>query len=62
MVGEDGEENVPHRVWFEIYERVLNEVNAELKEQSREDDLIGSKVTLCAHMPSIPSVHTGHDV
>ncbi|KAI0658804.1 Metallo-dependent hydrolase [Cubamyces menziesii] len=44
MVGEDGEENVPHRVWFEIYERVLNEVNAELKEQSREDDLIGSKI------------------
>ncbi|KAI0332618.1 Metallo-dependent hydrolase [Cubamyces sp. BRFM 1775] len=44
MVGEDGEENVPHRVWFEIYERVLKEVNDGLKEQGREDDSISSKI------------------
>ncbi|KAI0647558.1 Metallo-dependent hydrolase [Trametes meyenii] len=44
LYGEDGEENVPHRVWFQIYERVLNEVKAELKQQGREDEFIGSKI------------------
>lgn len=44
MVGEDGEENVPHRVWFQIYERVLNEVKEELKKQGREDEFVGSKI------------------
>ncbi|KAI0636429.1 Metallo-dependent hydrolase [Trametes polyzona] len=44
MVGEDGEENVPHRVWFQIYERVLNEVKEELRQQGRGDEFIGSKI------------------
>ncbi|KAI0351477.1 Metallo-dependent hydrolase [Trametes cingulata] len=44
MVGEDGEENVPHRVWFEIYERVLDEVKQEMKAQGRDDEFIGSRI------------------
>ncbi|KAI9061473.1 Metallo-dependent hydrolase [Trametes sanguinea] len=44
MFGEDGEENIPHRVWFQMYERVLNEVKEELKAQGREDEFLGSKI------------------
>lgn len=45
MIGEDGKENIPHRAWFQIYERVLDEVREELKAQGREDEFVGSKVT-----------------
>ncbi|KAI0374656.1 Metallo-dependent hydrolase [Pilatotrama ljubarskyi] len=44
MVGEDGEENVPHRVWFQIYERILNDIKDEMKAQGREDEFLGSKI------------------
>ncbi|KAH9848878.1 Metallo-dependent hydrolase [Lenzites betulinus] len=44
MIGEDGKENTPHRAWFQIYERVLNEVREELKAQGREDEFVGSKI------------------
>ncbi len=54
MVGEDGEENVPHRVWFQIYERVLNEVKEELKKQGREDEFVGSKVIVLPLFPPVP--------
>ena len=45
MVGEDGIEDVPHRVWFQIYERVLNEVKAHLAAQGRADEFVGSKIS-----------------
>lgn len=54
MVSEDGEENVPHRVWFQIYERVLNEVKEELKKQGREDEFFGSKVIILTFFPQVP--------
>ena len=44
MWGEDGKENVPHRVWFEIYDRVLNEVKASMRAQGREDEFVGSRI------------------
>ncbi|KAI0780414.1 Metallo-dependent hydrolase [Trametes elegans] len=44
MVDEDGKEDIPHRAWLQMYERVLNEVKDELKEQGREDEFIGSKI------------------
>lgn len=46
MVGADGQQNVPHREWLRVFERVLNEVKAELKQQGREGDFIGAKVVL----------------
>lgn len=44
MVGADGEENVPHRVWFQIFDRVVNEVKTSLATQGRGDDFIGAKI------------------
>ncbi|KIL67962.1 hypothetical protein M378DRAFT_122268 [Amanita muscaria Koide BX008] len=44
MVGEDGHQHVPHREWLIIFERVLDEVKAEMKRQGREDDFIGAKI------------------
>ncbi|KAI0695871.1 Metallo-dependent hydrolase [Cerioporus squamosus] len=44
MIGADGEENVSHRVWIQMYERILNEVKASLKAQGRADEFVGSKI------------------
>jgi adenosine deaminase CECR1 len=44
MVGADGQKNVPHSDWLRIFERVLNEVKTEMKEQGREGDFVGAKV------------------
>ena len=44
MVGEDGEENVSHRVWVQIFDRVLNEVRASLAAQGRSDEFVGAKI------------------
>ena len=44
MVGADGLENVPHREWLRIFERVLNEVKIEMKERGRDGDFVGAKV------------------
>ena len=44
MIGADGEENVPHREWLIAYDRVVNEVKAELAKQGRADEFVGSKV------------------
>ena len=45
MIGEDGEDNVPHRDWLLVYDRVLREVKDELAKQGRQDEFVGSKVT-----------------
>ncbi|KAI0709750.1 Metallo-dependent hydrolase [Earliella scabrosa] len=42
--GEDGEENVPHRVWFQVFEQILTEVKSTLAAQGREDEFIGAKI------------------
>jgi adenosine deaminase CECR1 len=45
MVGEDGKENVPHRDWLLTFDRVLNEVKADMKQQGRGDEFIGARVS-----------------
>ncbi|KAF5380946.1 hypothetical protein D9615_004143 [Tricholomella constricta] len=44
MIGEDGKENVPHREWLVMFDRVLNEVKAEMKEQGRVGEFIGARI------------------
>ena len=44
VVDADGNENVPHRVWVQMYERVLDEVKTSLEAEGRADDFIGSKI------------------
>ena len=46
LIGPDGKENVPHREWLLVYDRVLNEVKDELAQKGRADEFIGSKVML----------------
>jgi hypothetical protein len=45
MIGADGQENVPHREWLLIFDRVLNEVMVEMKGQGREDEFFGARVS-----------------
>ncbi|KAH9928472.1 Metallo-dependent hydrolase [Epithele typhae] len=44
MVGEDGEQNVPHRVWVQTFERVMNEVRAKMHAQGRDDEFVGARI------------------
>lgn len=44
MTGRDGEENVPHREWLIMYDRVVKDVKEELRRQGREDEFVGSRV------------------
>ncbi|KAF8637377.1 hypothetical protein AX17_002876 [Amanita inopinata Kibby_2008] len=44
MVGSDGVENVSHRDFLMIFDRVLDDVKAEMKQQGREGDFIGAKI------------------
>ncbi|KAI0748685.1 Metallo-dependent hydrolase [Daedaleopsis nitida] len=44
MIGPDGEENVPHREWLLVFDRVLTEVKEELVQQGRGDDFVGAKI------------------
>ncbi|KAH9483880.1 Adenosine deaminase 2-A [Psilocybe cubensis] len=44
MYGADGQLNVPHRTWLQIFERVMNEIREEMKQQSRGDDFIGARI------------------
>ncbi|PCH41724.1 Metallo-dependent hydrolase [Wolfiporia cocos MD-104 SS10] len=44
MTGADGLANVPHREWLIVYEGVMNDIVEELKEQGRQNALVGSKI------------------
>ncbi|KAI0695870.1 Metallo-dependent hydrolase [Cerioporus squamosus] len=44
MIGPDGQENVPHREWLIVYDRVIKEVKEEFARQGRADEFLGSKV------------------
>lgn len=44
MVGADGVENIPHREWLVVFDRVVNGVKAELEKQGRQDEFVGAKV------------------
>ncbi|KAJ7940406.1 hypothetical protein B0H13DRAFT_1937950 [Mycena leptocephala] len=44
MFGADGQENIPHREWLQIFDNTLNRFKADLKRQGREDEFIGAKI------------------
>ncbi|EDR14394.1 uncharacterized protein LACBIDRAFT_306187 [Laccaria bicolor S238N-H82] len=44
MVGADGRENVPHREWLLMFDRVQSEVKMKMKIDGREDAFIGAKI------------------
>ena len=46
MYGADGQENVPHRKWLVMVDRVINQVKAEMVELNRPNDFIGAKVSV----------------
>ena len=45
MYGADGQENVPHREWVAMFDRVINQVKGEMVEMGRPNDFIGAKVS-----------------
>ena len=63
MYGADGQENVPHREWLVIFERVINQVKAEMVELDRPNDFIGAKVilfpklVLCLFIKGVDNIH-----
>jgi adenosine deaminase CECR1 len=44
MVGADGQENIPHREWVEMFGNIMNEVKVDMKKKGREDEFIGARV------------------
>jgi adenosine deaminase CECR1 len=46
MYGADGQENLPHREWLVMFDRVINQVKAEMVELGRPNDFIGAKVSI----------------
>ena len=45
MYGADGQENVPHREWLVMFDRVINQVKSEMVSLDRPNDFIGAKVS-----------------
>ncbi len=45
MYGSDGQDNVPHREWLIVFDRVLKEVKEEMVLQGRTDDFFGARVS-----------------
>ncbi|KAF9015519.1 hypothetical protein BDQ17DRAFT_1295372 [Cyathus striatus] len=44
MYGADGQDNIPHREWLLMFDRVQREVKEEMKNQGREDEFIGARI------------------
>ncbi|TFK42361.1 hypothetical protein BDQ12DRAFT_676083 [Crucibulum laeve] len=44
MIGADGQENIPHREWLIMFDRVQKEVKDQLKKQGKENDFIGARI------------------
>ncbi|KAJ7219500.1 hypothetical protein GGX14DRAFT_695618 [Mycena pura] len=44
MFGEDGQENIPHREWLQIFEKMQDRFKADLKQQGREDEFVGARI------------------
>ncbi|KAJ6597115.1 hypothetical protein DFH09DRAFT_1258787 [Mycena vulgaris] len=44
MFGADGNENIPHRDWLQIFDEVQTQFKADLKLQGREDEFIGARI------------------
>ena len=53
MYGADGQENVPHREWLVMFERVIDQVKAEMVELLRPNDFIGAKVSFFSQKCSL---------
>jgi hypothetical protein len=54
MYGADGQKNVPHREWLVMFDRVINQVKAEMVELDRPNDFIGAKVFFFFQIVSSP--------
>ena len=50
MAGADGIENVTHREWLVVFDRVVNEVKAELDRQGRQDEFVGAKASIASSL------------
>lgn len=46
-------EDVNHFEWYEMFEEVVESIKAELKEQGREGDFIGAKVSVVGHQADL---------
>lgn len=44
MYGSDGQDNIPHREWLIMFDRIMNKTKAEMEAQGRPDDFIGARV------------------
>ncbi|KAJ7510093.1 hypothetical protein B0H11DRAFT_2152419 [Mycena galericulata] len=44
MFGEDGQENITHREWLQIFDDVQREFKADLQSQGRDDEFIGARI------------------
>ena len=44
MFGADGQENLTHEEWLEIFDRTIASVKDELKAQGRGDEFVGARV------------------
>ena len=57
MYGADGQENVPHREWLVMFDRVINQVKAEMVKKGRPNDFIGAKVSFLFFFQKLFSVY-----
>jgi hypothetical protein len=54
MFGPDGQENVPHREWLIIFNKVVNSIKDDLKKKGREDEFVGARVChACLYLPTL---------
>jgi adenosine deaminase CECR1 len=44
MVGANGQEDIPHRDWIQMFGEIINEVKKDMKKKGREDEFIGARV------------------
>jgi hypothetical protein len=55
MVDPHGENSIPHREWIIMFEAVINEVKGYMREQGREDEFIGARVSFSLSKAYRPS-------
>lgn len=44
MVRADGENNLEHREWLQLFSQTIEDVRNEMKAQGRSDEFVGAKV------------------
>lgn len=52
MIGPDGEENIPHKEWLDMFQDVLDEFRESLRAQGRDGEFIGAKVLVIPRVKS----------